>query len=534
MNAPDKKYQLLIFVLLVALFVRLQSVKFGLPFALNPDEPNYLSKILYLTKYFLNPGTADIPGFFLYFHSLIIFLTSGTIDRNIILNTLDFSPGSIYAPLRTVSVFFSVGSVVLVFLIGNYFSSLSGLLAATLLAVSLGSVMFSHLFSPFSAVVFFLLLSTLFALKAYRNNNLDYLKSSAIFSSLSFSMHYIGIVAVAPVLFVMALKKDFSKLKSFLSLFLIIFFILNPYSVFYLFIAVFHLLKNYFVSYEFHHSGSYLTYLFSFLIPFIGPVAWISSVFLLKYKKDYDEALLKILFSLPLMCFAILGLFHLTNAGYATALVPYFCLGSGLVISSIYNKASELKSANASVKWFLLIVLFLMTFYIPLKYTLKYNKLVNLSDTRALATEWIKENSSMNYKIAWDKNSVQINFFDPYNIQDLKAVSDDKELLRNRQKFPVTAHLLKDKNWLKYLKKKVDYVVINSLDYEKALRQDSKSPEKKYYAQILKLKPAITFNPYLLEQEKNVRSFLLEDLYMPLDSLWYRERTGPIIKIYKL
>lgn len=530
MNAPVK---LLFLILLIALGLRLPLVTFGMPFVINPDEANYISKILYLLKHFLNPDSSSIPGFFLYFNSLILFLSSHSFDTNAFINMLDTNPAGIYVPLRIVSLIFSLGAIIIVFLIGNLFSSLTGVVASGLFSVAFIHVMFSHIFLPFNMMAFFSLLATFFALKAYVSNNLNILKASAISASLSAGAHYIGVVAILPMLFVSALRKDFTKVKSHLVLFLILFVALNPYVIFYFPFLLIEVVRNYFLSYYYHHSGSYLLYLFGFLLLAVGPVAWTSCIFLLKYKKEYDLNLLKILFSLPIFCFAVLGLFHLTNVGYATILIPYFCVACGLVFNSIYNETSAYRQ-TVSVQWFLLLVLFLFAFYIPFKYTIKYSKLIRLSDTRALATEWTCKNTSGDYKIAWDKNSIQLNFYDPYNRKDLLAVVNEKDTLTNKQKFPITIGLLKKKNWLAYLKKKVDFVVINSLDYEKALRQPGSSPEKKYYARILKLKPHIIFNPYLLEKEKKIRSLLIEDLYMPLDSLWCRERTGPIIKIYKL
>lgn len=521
-------------VLLIALSLRLPLLKSGMPFVLSPDEANYIPKILYLLKHFLNPHCAAIPGFFLYLNSLVLFLSTGSLNINALITMLDVNPASIYVPLRMISLIFNLGSIVVVFLIGNLFSYMTGIIASSLLSLALIHVMFSHVLSPLSMLIFCLLLSTFFALRAYLKNSLNILKASVIATLLSASAHYIGVIGIVPVLFVMAFKKDFTKLRAFLVLFLIVFIVLNPYAIFYLPFSLAELVKNYLFSYYNHHSGSYLLYLFGFLIPSVGPIAWIASFFLIKYKKDYDSNLLKILFSLPLFYFAILGLLHFTSPGFATVLIPYFCLSAGLVFNSIYNEIPVHWRTGTSTQWFVLIVLFLLTFYIPLKYTFKYNKLIGLSDTRVLATEWIKENTSDQYKIAWDKNSIQMSFHDVYNKKDLLAVVDDKEVLINKQKFSVTAGLLKKKDWLKYFKKKVDYAVINSLDYERVLRQPGSSPEKKYYTRILKLKPQIVFNPYLLEKEKKIRSLLIEDLYMPVDSLWYRERPGPVIKIYKL
>jgi hypothetical protein len=77
-------------------------------------------------------------------------------------------------------------------------------------------------------------------------------------------------------------------------------------------------------------------------------------------------------------------------------------------------------------------------------------------------------------------------------------------------------------------------VVINSLDYERVLRDKNPKLLEKYYKRLLKLKPAITFNPYLRDKETKIRSSLIEELYSPSSQLFDRERTGPLIKIYKL
>ena len=127
-------------------------------------------------------------------------------------------------------------------------------------------------------------------------------------------------------------------------------------------------------------------------------------------------------------------------------------------------------------------------------------------------------------KIIWDKNSIQINWHNPY----------EPESLLDKKRFIITPKLLEKKHWLGYLRKKVDYAVINSLDVETVLRNPENSYKKKYYKEIQKLKPVITFNPYLLEKEKEIRHSLLEDLYIPFNALWQRERAGPLIKVYKL
>ena len=516
------------FILLVAIYLRFQSFDFGMPYMLVPEESYYLLKILYLTHHFLNPDTVAVPNFFLYLNSVFLFLFTHTFDANLVFNALDVSSWNIYFPLRLLSVLFSIGSVIIVYLIGSIFSSACGLFAGGFFAVSCISILYSKLFLPFSSMVFFSLLSVLFAMLAVNTGKIRYLTLGAFSSVLSASMYYIGAVSIVPVFFSYFLNKEFREKKParfYLLLFLISFLILNPFFIFYIFSFLKNIFGSYVSNYHLHHQSSCFLYLINFPLLSLGPVLWTCALFLPKYKKNCDETLLKILFSLPLFYFALVGFLHLTKSAYACLLIPYFCLAGGLVISFLFEERK---------KDFVFLAVLVLAFYIPFKYAYKLNKLLVLSDTRVLASEWIKSNTSDVFKIAWDKNSLQLNWHDPYDKKELKNLADDKDEIKSRRKFPLTEKFLLRKDWFKILKKKADYVVINSIDSEAVLRSKSDSGEKKFYKKMLKLRPAVVFDPYLMEYGKKVRLFLDEDLYLPVESLWFRERTGPVIKIYKL
>ena len=283
-----KPYQLFLAVIAVALYLRLCGMWFGLPYVLNPSEADYVGKIFYLYKHFLNPHTATVPGLFLYLNLLVTIISNGTFDINSLISHLEVSPNMIYIPLRLVSLIFGIGAIIILYFIGSMFSTLAGLLASGFLSVSLIHVAFSQMFLPFSAMVFFSLASTFFALKTLSCDEHRHFTASIVFAALSTGMHYIGFVSVIPILFVMALKKDFSKLKPTLIKFCVLFFLLNLYSVFHVLYSLPGLIRNYFLSYRYHHSGSYLLYLLKFLPLGVGPVVWLSAFSLLKYKKNYD------------------------------------------------------------------------------------------------------------------------------------------------------------------------------------------------------------------------------------------------------
>lgn len=494
-----------------------------MPYILNPQEANYVSRIPFLVTNFLNPKIQEVPGFFLYLNSIIAFIASGSLSLESFLSQLEFNPGSVYLPLRFLSILFGVGSVVVVYCIGGLFNTVCGLLGAAFLAVSFLHVKYSQIFLPASGLVFFSLMSSLFTLKAYLHKDLKLLKVSTIFVLLSACMHYLGAVNIVGIFFVLCLQKELSKFKSLLVFFTGGYFILNPYCVF----SFFRFVQAFFQSYQQRYCeyglSTYLLYLFDFLLYGIGPVIWVSALSLIKYKDNYDKNLLILLFSVPFFYFALAGFLHLTNASYAAFLAPYFCLAGALTINSFFTELH-----------FTFILLILFAFYIPLKYTFKHNKLLCLSDTRIIATEWIKSNTTKGFKVVWDKNSVQPNWHDVYDKEILKRLVEDQETLEDKLRLTVDSKLLTKKSWLKILRRTADYVVINSLDYEWVLRQKGDKLQGNFYKTILKREPEIVFNPYFLDKESHLRGSLFEDLYSPFETLWQRERTGPVIKIYKL
>ncbi len=523
-----RRNKLLLFFIVIGLYLRLQGINYGLPYVLNPDESDNLIRVLGFCKncfkYFANSACINISPLYLLLNSFVICLTSHTLNIDNLGNLLEVNPGALFVPLRFLSSLFSVGSIAVVYFIGIRVAPLVAIIASGLLSVSMLHVEFSQMFMPFSAMTFFCLLSGLYAFKTKTSKNRD-LTLSVIFALLSFLIHPIGIVSIIPLLFFNWSREKF-YLKS--TILFIIALLLNIHYFFHLpslFLTIF---KSYLVNYYNYHSSSYLLYSFKFLLLGIGPIAYFGSLWFLKYRKDYDVTLLKMVFSVPIFYIGLIGFLHLTKAEYAMLIIPYFCIAAGLFFNSIFERA------QTDNKKLIFIFLLLLAFWIPLKYTLKYNKIISLPDTKTEATEWIKQNTSENYKIAWDKNGIQPNWHDPYDKQKLKDLVIDQEVLVNRQRFLINLKFLEKKDWFKILKKKVDYVVVNSLDYEQVLRQPGKKLEKKYYRKMLKLKPVIAFNPYLKELDKNTKGLLIEDLYLPVLTLWQRERAGPVIRIYKL
>lgn len=536
----SKELLLLLLVLLVGFYFRVKSIDFGLPYSLDPGESTYLIKILNLLKHWFNPNFIEVPHFFLYLSSFFLIIVNKLLGISSIISALEVDPKTLYLPLRFVSLIFGMLTIIVVFLIGSLFNSFVGIVASALLALSFLHLKYSQLFLPHGYMTFFTLLSCFFCIKAYFSisTNLELARKllilSTILAALSTSMNYVGFVSLAPNLLIIFLNREcFDKnyLRFCLTLFLLLFIVLNPFLIFSLINLLVFFFSSYVKSYKMYNSTSCFLYLFSFLVYGIGPVAWVSALGILKYKSYYDLNVLKILFCVPVLYFAFLCLFHLTSASYSVLLLPFFSIASALVLNLFYENYFK---KDTSLMKLVFIVLFLFAFYLPFKYSKKYCQLTSLEDTRILATEWIKRNTTSDFRISWDRNSVQLNWFDQYNSKDLRELGIYPELLKNDQRFLITSSFLKSRRWFRNLRRKVDYVVVNSLDYERVLREKNPKLLEKYYRHLLKLKPIITFNPYLRGVETKIRSSLIEELYSPSSNLFERERTGPIINIYKL
>lgn len=513
-------------VVVTSIYLRLPGIYHGMPNVFNPEESRNILKLLHIFKHFFSLGSLEISPVYLYLSSLIVYFTGGSPD---IETVLKISPETLYVPLRFLSVLFGVGSVIVVYFIGCLFNSLVGVFASGFLAVSLLSVVFSQMFLPVNGMLFFSLLSVYFALRALSSIRLN-LFFSTLFALISASINIFGAVSFIPALMVLFLRKDFSRFKFLFGVFMVFCLIFNPQLVF----NFVHLVRSVIINYLSSKHNSYFLYSFSLLVLSVGPIVWVTSLCLPLFKMNYNKDTLYVLFSLPLFYLGVLGLFHLNKVSYVVLLIPFLCLASGLFFSSLYEKVLLLRDSGAGVPWFVFILLLLFAFYIPLKYSFRYNKTMKLSDTRQIATEWINENASGKVKIVWDKNSIQPKWFYPYNKRELEKLGIAQDVLQDRREFIVNSKLLGLKGWHRILKKRVDYVVVNSLDEQNVLRRPGNLLKKKYYSKIQKSDPVITFNPYLRECEKQIGSFLIEDLYSPYLTLWKRERPGPVIKIYKV
>ena len=533
MNLKDKNEIFLVLILLFAFYLRICGLGYGFPYVLNLEEEKLLKDIFYVIGHMLTPDDYHASDFFLYASSIFVCILSRTFDLNNVLSLFGSSPETFIVPLRVVNMFFTIITIVVVYLIGRIFNPLCGLVSSAALAVSFLNVIYSHSFNLFPIMTFFMVLSTMFVLLACLNLKKAEvnLKLSFISVLLSTSIHYLGIMSIVPGIIYLTSKNNL-KPWNFLKLLFLAFVLLNPSFIYHFFPNLIIFFKSYFMGYLANSSNSYMDCVSRILPTAVGPVILALPLLLFKYREKCDAWLIVILFSFPFMYFLLLGLLHLKDICYSLPLIPYLSIAFGLVFSFVYSEIEK------KVHWkrFVFIFVSLLAFWIPLKSVLNYNKLINLPDTRALATEWILRKTTRYFTIAWDDHSIEFggaaNFFGQEERE--KKNKKRSSFVNERKKIIVDSSFLKQKDWFKILKKRADYVVVSSLDSESAFRSGENKLFKKYYKKLSRLNSEVSFNPYYKDVENKLRNLFFEDLYLPFETVFQRERFGPVVRVYKI
>jgi len=198
----------------VALALRAWGVWFGLPYLYNPDEHLTVNTALSFGSGDLNPHQfqyGSLPSYvlfaaysFLYlgghllgaFHSPKAFAVAFVND-----------PSAWYLIARCLSVAYGVGTVLVVYRIGNVLAGrTAGITAATLLAVSPLHIALSHVALPDSPMRLLAAASLYFMLLGSRDGLLRDLLLAAAFAGLAAASKFTGVILLVPLLLVLIIR----------------------------------------------------------------------------------------------------------------------------------------------------------------------------------------------------------------------------------------------------------------------------------------------------------------------------------------
>jgi len=212
----DTKFWLLVSIIFVGFVLRIVGINFGLPYIYTTEEYKVVNYALKMgaTKD-LNPHFFNYPSLYLYFTLFVsgIYFIIGRIF-GVFTSAQDFAysfirnPTGIYLILRTFSVIWSTGAVLMTYLIGKeIYNRRTGLLAMLILAVQPAIVFYAHEIRPSHPSLFFVLLSFYFLLKFYKTGEYKFFYFSASILGVATSIFYnaLPMILLLPIVYFMVM-----------------------------------------------------------------------------------------------------------------------------------------------------------------------------------------------------------------------------------------------------------------------------------------------------------------------------------------
>lgn len=558
MNEVKSHSILIILIILLGSLLRIVGINFGLPDLLHADEPIVVNHAMAYGSGDFNPHFFYIPpliSYLLFFFYGVSFLAGSLIGK--FQSTDDFAlfflrdPTYFYILGRVICgvIFGTLSVIVLYNLAKRLFSESVALLSALFLSVCFLHVQQSHYIYVDVPMVFFVLMTCIFAAKIIENHNwVNYLLAGC-FAGIAAAAKYNAALVFAVIPAVFFTSRDRGGLKILLSFaaMVLTFIILNPYSLldfsfFWQSIISQSTKTSSFVEMPGFNRHMLLHHFFYYSIPQgVGILSSALSLVGMLYfgVKDWRR-------HLPFLVFPFLLLILLAKSQsferYVLPILPFVILyASAFIILRIKNKM-------------LFIFVVLTAIGLNLGKSAYSNILFTKKDTRTLSREWIEKNIPPGSKIAIEHSTFcpRLKQTDGQIRQKLLTVEGVKKKrleteLRLRKEGLITYNVyyltrdLSEEASLFSLEKPrlpfsigelkgrdIEYVVFH-IDSELNLDKD-------FYQELLKnAKLLIEFRPY---RDKN-KKFAVEPVVQTAgpyysDELFSRTRNGYIIQIFKL
>lgn len=201
--------QKILLIVLAGFILRFVGIWYGLPNMYNSDEPfNVVNALAYGSKHSLEPTYFVYPALYSYIllASYGAYFLFGRLT-GLFGNAMEFgisyflNPSGFFWVGRSLSVLLGLGTIWLIYIIGNkFFSNKVGTLSAGLLAVSAIHVDLSHWVLPETALTFFCTLAIYFLLKYNSEPDWRHLLWSGLTIGLAISTKYNAGFLILPLL----------------------------------------------------------------------------------------------------------------------------------------------------------------------------------------------------------------------------------------------------------------------------------------------------------------------------------------------
>jgi len=493
---------ILILIIILGLIIRIWGISFSLPYIYHVDEEN-LSKIS--IRYFsgdLNPHFFHVPSLHSYVVAGIwgVYFLLGKVFGKFhtlaeFINYFNTNPTIFFILGRIFSVLLSIGTILIVYLIGKkMFNPRVGLLASLFLIFSPEHNKISHYSVPDVPMVFFLVLSFFFIWLIYLKGKREYYILAGLFAGLCMATKYGGHLLFIPLFLAhlfhilenkQPIRNIFFSFKLILSVFFFLagFFIGCPYAIFdsSTFWRDFNWQAKHL--YSLGHYGSstaqpaWLFYLWHGFKENIGKYSQYLVFGGIIYGLFRHKKREIILFSFPLLLFLIIGSWKTMATRYFLPLVPFLALiGANfldIILSKIAAFLSKLSSKLAllinrkEVLTWLIVIFFISS---PGLKVIKFNYSLTQKDTRTIAKRWIEINIPKGTKIALEM------YCPPISRRNYKVIYK---------------HSLSqiDLEWLS--KRKVNYIIVSDIMYSRFTRFPTEFPKQANFYNSLEKKAVL-------------------------------------------
>jgi hypothetical protein len=531
--------------------LRVWGIGFGLPYIYHYDEHFYINTALKLGAGILNnppfapTGLADIlfgvyGGYFIVGKALGLFHSGQEFEL-----AFRTDPTIFYLLGRLTSALLGAATILGLYLLGKSARKPTiGLIAAGLLSISFLHVRDSHYAVPDVAMTFFVVCAVGLAALAMRTNQRQYLYLAAVTAGLAMAMKWTALpVAVAvgwASFFVKAEihKTPLSRLFNGMVVLVIVLFaagfafgspqiLANPKP--YIDEAFGQMGKDEgggFEVWEVDTLPGWLFYLKTLayglgqILLGLGVIGVAIQLIQVIKKRD-PFSILILLF--PLIYYLLMGSTRHYFARYAVPLVPFVALFAADTIVAV---SAWIGQKRLQPSWVVAVALVVLAMTQPLIQSIQHNVLLTREDTRTLAKEWIENNVPAGAKIAldWDTHGP------PLSTPD-KPMPDSQRLYEVDAigKTGLSEHSIA---W--YHEKGYDYLITSSFIYNIPLVSEKQHTLRQtFYASLpQEVELVQEFRPSIDKVDEP--SFIFDEIYGPVISLWQRDRPGPIIRVYKL
>ncbi len=418
-------------IVLIAIGVRLWGIEAGLPVIYHPDEPEYVRIAQGMFKSGdLNPHVFSYPSLFFYLNALAYVpfylggkLTGAFHSRGDLVGPESFIQGVSITALpdtvmlgRLLSLCFSAGSVILVYMIGRQLlkSREAGLLAASLMAVSTPSVINSRTITPDSSLVFFMLFAFWGAVQVFERPKRWNYVVAGVGIGLVGSAKYNGVLIAIILIGAHFLRyglRGFKDTRLYLAglVSTLVFLMTTPYALldYSTFITDVQHEAQHYSSGHLGMEGETLSFYLEYFRTIEGPIILLALLEIVRGFVTKSKPI--ILLSLfPLIYFLFITQFTVRNDRTLLPMLPFaYLLGASFIVNLGRARLTWVKDAwRPAARWLLLTALIPVvaaSVLFPAEAMAKAtDSRLNGISTRQEAMEWISQNAPSGSRIALD------------------------------------------------------------------------------------------------------------------------------------